>query len=79
MNSSHCPRCHKKMMEDFAKIPNNQNISIDTSRTVYRCKIPNFTTSSFGHPLVIIYDCKEGRMREMGHQDYLDKKDRGEL
>lgn len=79
MSSKHCARCYKKLVEDFNKIPNNQNIKIDYSRTVYRCKIPNFTTDSYGNPLVIFFDCKQNRMVEMGHKDYLDKRDRGEL
>lgn len=55
-----CKRCETNYLAEIHRMSGgNKNVYVDMSRVVSRCKIPKFSHSQFGHPIVTFWDCEK--------------------
>lgn len=79
-SSRYCARCHAAFLDSMKKRHgDDQTISVDNRYIVYKCKVPTFFMSQSGNPMVAFWDCEKGSIKEFTQEQYIMKKNAGEL
>ena len=66
-------------MAAVVKKSGNKNAYVDMSKFVPRCKKPRYDSNEYGHPIVVMWDCEKGKDVIYGQEEYVRKRDAGEL
>ena len=75
-----CHYCYKAYMAAIYKKTNGaKNVWVDVSRMTFKCKIPKFTHDSYGFPVVIMLDCAKNREITYTQEEWLRRRQAGEL
>lgn len=75
-----CHSCFKEYMIAInKKTGGDKNVWVDVSRMVFKCKIPQFTHDRYGKPIVILQDCANKREVILTQEEWLRRRQAGEL
>jgi len=73
-----CARCERNFLKHIADTC-GPNAFVDMDNVVSRCKIPRFTHSLYGHPIVVFYNCETRQEIRYTQKEYLRLRASGEL
>ena len=75
-----CKFCYKEYMAAMYKMTHgDKNVFIDVSRMTFKCKIPKFTHDQYGRPIVVVLNCELRREITYTQEDWLRRRQAGEL